>query len=142
MRVAVVYESLYGNTHEIAASVAAGVTEAQPDAQVDVLRVGEADPARAAEADLLIVGGPTHMRGMTTGLSRKLGVSAEDKKEPSERHDLEPTPKAPGSGTGSTTCRKPPSGGPPPPSTPASARSWPAVRLTASPGGSSTTATR
>ena len=96
MRVAVVYESLYGNTHEIAAGIAAGVTEAQPDAQVDLLRVGDADPARAAEADLLIVGGPTHMRGMTTGLSRKLGVSAEDKKEPGERHDLEPDAEGPG----------------------------------------------
>jgi diacylglycerol O-acyltransferase len=96
MRVAIVYESLYGNTHEIAAAVAAGVTEAQPDAHVDLLRVGEADPARAAEADLLIVGGPTHMRGMTTGLSRKLGVSAEDKKEPGERHDLEPDAEGPG----------------------------------------------
>ena len=45
MRVAVVYESLYGNTHELAAAIAAGVTEAQPDAQVDLLRVGEAGPS-------------------------------------------------------------------------------------------------
>ena len=96
MRVAVVFESLYGNTHEIADAVAAGVTEAQPDAQVDLLRVGEAQPQQAAEADLLIVGGPTHMRGMTTGLSRKLGVSAEAKKEPGERHELEPDAEGPG----------------------------------------------
>lgn len=96
MRVAVVYESLFGNTHEIADAIAAGVTDAQPEAHVELLRVGEADPARAAEADLLIVGGPTHMRGMTTGLSRKLGVSAEAKKEPDERHDLEPDAEGPG----------------------------------------------
>ena len=44
MRVAVVYESLYGNTHDIAEAIAAGVTEAQPGAQVDLVRVGEADP--------------------------------------------------------------------------------------------------
>jgi uncharacterized protein YndB with AHSA1/START domain len=96
MRAVVVYESLYGNTHEIAAAIAAGVTDAQPDAQVDLLRVGEADPEQAAAADLLIVGGPTHMRGMTTGLSRKIGVSAEEKKDPGERHDLEPDAEGPG----------------------------------------------
>jgi len=96
MRVAVVYESLYGNTHEIAEAVAAGVGDAQPDAQVDLLRVGEADAQRAAHADLLILGGPTHMRGMTTTLSRKMGVSAEEKKEPAERHDVEPDAEGPG----------------------------------------------
>src|SRR5690349_14525039 len=96
MRAVVVYESLYGNTHEVAAAIAAGVTEAQPDAQVDLLRVGEAAPEQAAAADLLIVGGPTHMRGMTTGLSRKMGVSAEEKKDPGERHGLEPDAEGPG----------------------------------------------
>jgi hypothetical protein len=96
MRVAVVYESLYGNTHEVAEAIRAGVTEAKPDARVELLRVGEADPARATGADLLIVGGPTHMRGMTTGLSRKLGVSGEAKKQPGERHDLEPDAEGPG----------------------------------------------
>jgi hypothetical protein len=96
MRVAIVFESLYGNTHEVAEAIAAGMTEAQPDAQIDVCRVGEADSERASGADLLVVGGPTHMRGMTTGLSRKLGVSAEGKKEPDERHDLEPGAEGPG----------------------------------------------
>src|SRR5215218_8498636 len=96
MRVAVVYESLYGNTHAVAAAVAAGVTDARPDAQVDVLRVDDADARQVAGADLLIVGGPTHMRGMTTSLSRKLGVSAEAKKKPTERHELEPGAEGPG----------------------------------------------
>ncbi|GAA2879061.1 flavodoxin family protein [Pseudonocardia halophobica] len=96
MRVAVVFESLYGNTHEVAEAVAAGVADARPDAQVELLRVGDANPQRAAAADLLIVGGPTHMRGMTTGLSRKMGVSAEQKKDPEERHDLEPGAEGPG----------------------------------------------
>jgi hypothetical protein len=96
MRVAIVFESLYGNTHEVAAAVAAGVTAAQPDAEVDLWRVGEADAERAATADLLVVGGPTHMRGMTTGLSRKLGVSSEEKKDADERHALEPGAEGPG----------------------------------------------
>jgi len=96
MKVAVVFESLYGHTHEVAEAVAAGVRDAWPDAQVELVRVGEADPRNAAEADLLVIGGPTHMRGMTTGLSRKLGISAEAKKDPAERHELEPDAEGPG----------------------------------------------
>ena len=96
MRVAVVYESLYGNTHEIAEAIAAGVTQARPGTPVELHRVGEADPTQAALADLLIVGGPTHMHGMSTSMSRKLAVSGEDKKKPSERHDLEPDAIGPG----------------------------------------------
>jgi hypothetical protein len=48
--------------------------------------------------DLLIVGGPTHIRGMTSGFSRKMGISgevkAESKGEPT--HDLEPDAEGPG----------------------------------------------
>ena len=96
MNVAVVYESLYGNTREVAEAIARGVADARPDVTVDVFRVGEADPQRLATADLLVVGGPTHMRGMTTGMSRHLGVSAEAKKDPAEAHDLEPGAEGPG----------------------------------------------
>jgi hypothetical protein len=96
MRVAVVFESLFGNTHEVADAIAQGVTEADPDAQVELLRVGEADPERAAAADLLIVGGPTHIRGMTTGFTRKMGVSAEAKKSPDESQEVEPGAEGPG----------------------------------------------
>jgi hypothetical protein len=96
MRVAVVFESLFGNTHDVAEAIARGVTEAEPGAQVDLLRVGEATPERAAGADLLIVGGPTHIRGMTTGFSRKMGASAEAKKDPGERQELEPGAEGPG----------------------------------------------
>ena len=95
MKVVVVYESLFGHTHEIAAAVAAGLTDAWPEAEVELVRVGEADPVSAAGADLLVVGGPTHMRGMTTWLSRKLGVSAEAKK-PVLQHELEPDAEGPG----------------------------------------------
>jgi hypothetical protein len=67
-----------------------------PDARVDLLRVGEADPAVAVAADMLVVGGPTHIRGMTTGLSRKLAVSADEKKVPEHRLELEPDAEGPG----------------------------------------------
>ena len=64
MQVVVLYESLFGNTREVAEAVAAGVAEAQPQALVVTQAVGDVDPAAVAAAELLIVGGPTHMRGM------------------------------------------------------------------------------
>ena len=94
MEIAVVFESMYGVTHEVAEAIAAGVTEAQPDAAVTCLRVGDADPARVAAADMVIVGGPTHMRGMSSGMSRKMAVQIEEKKERESGetmgHGLEP----------------------------------------------------
>jgi hypothetical protein len=70
------------------------VAEAQPDATVTRLREGEADPAGVAAADMVIVGGPTHMRGMSTGMSRSMAVKIEEKKEHDKGqitgHGLEP----------------------------------------------------
>ena len=53
----VVYESVYGNTREVADSIGEGV---RADA---VLPVHEAQ-GRQGTADLLIVGGPTHLHGL------------------------------------------------------------------------------
>jgi hypothetical protein len=94
MQVAVVYESLFGNTHAIAEAIAQGIAEVPPETAVSVLRVGEADLERIAAADLLIVGGPTHMRGMTSGMSRKLGISGEARK--AEAAAVEPGAEGPG----------------------------------------------
>ena len=96
MYVAVVYESLFGSTREAAEAIARGILEGRPDATVDVVRVGEADVAKVAGADLLVVGGPTHVRGMTTSLSRHMGVAGEAKKDPDEQHELQPGAEGPG----------------------------------------------
>jgi hypothetical protein len=77
MQVAIVYESLFGNTHEIAEAVAQGVREAEPDAHVSCLRVEDAAPEEIIGADLLVVGGPTHMRGMSTSMTRSMGLRAD-----------------------------------------------------------------
>jgi Flavodoxin len=92
MEIAVVYESMFGATHEVAEAIAEGVAEARPDATVTCLRVGDADPERVARADLVVVGGPTHMRGMSSGMTRKMAVSMEEKKENGGHvgHGLEP----------------------------------------------------
>jgi hypothetical protein len=42
------------------------------------VRVAEADLEVVRAADLLVVGGPTHIRGMTSGMSRKMGLTAEE----------------------------------------------------------------
>ncbi|MFE1318678.1 flavodoxin family protein [Kitasatospora phosalacinea] len=76
MRAVIVYESSYGNTGQVAAAIADGVRRADPDAEVRCLPAGEAGPDAVEDADLLVVGGPTHMRGMTTGLSRTLATKA------------------------------------------------------------------
>ena len=69
MRASVIYESVYGNTRAVAEAIAEGLGGA------DLFPVHEAGPV-AQEVDLLIVGGPTHMHGMTTARTRQLAVDA------------------------------------------------------------------
>jgi flavodoxin len=82
MRAVVVYESLFGNTHKIAEAIAAGIRAAQPDAEVACVPVAEGTAGLLSDVDLLIVGGPTHMRGMSSGMTRKKGVEGERQKTP------------------------------------------------------------
>jgi Flavodoxin len=96
MNVVVVYESMFGNTHEIAEAITNGVREAAPDAEVACVPVAEANPELVQVADLLIVGGPTHMRGMTSAMTRKMGITAEEKVDEAHRHDVEPGAEGPG----------------------------------------------
>jgi hypothetical protein len=62
MKAAIVYESLYGNTHAEANAIAEGMAGA---AETQVLSVEEAAGMEAAATDLLVVGGPTHIHGMS-----------------------------------------------------------------------------
>jgi flavodoxin len=82
MRTVIVYESLFGNTHKIAEAIAEGIRTQQADAEVACVRVADGSPALIREADLLIIGGPTHMRGMSSGMTRKKGAEGEQKKAP------------------------------------------------------------
>ncbi len=78
MRALVVYESMYGNTHVVAGNIADGLR-----ATHDVTLVPVADATRelVAAADLLVVGGPTHMHGMSNPASRRMAAEAAAKKE-------------------------------------------------------------
>ena len=79
MRTLVVYESLFGNTHEIADAIGEGIRKADPSAEVTCVAVADATDELVEQAQLLVVGGPTHMRGLTSGMSRKLGLENERK---------------------------------------------------------------
>jgi Flavodoxin len=76
MRAVVVYESMYGNTHRIADAIGAGLGSAF---DVSVVPVAHAGPDVLADADLVVVGGPTHLHGMTRPASRKSAVAAAGK---------------------------------------------------------------
>lgn len=98
MQALIVYESVFGNTREVAEAIAEGVREAEPGATVDCVPVFDAGPELTRSADLLVVGGPTHMHGMSVGVSRKMAVKAETRKaehgEPA--HDIEVGAEGPG----------------------------------------------
>jgi Flavodoxin len=91
MRAVVVYESMYGNTHHVADAIGDGLGAAF---DVSVVPVSEANPAAFADADLVVVGGPTHVHGMSRAATRKAAVEAVDKPD----SHLELDPDAPGPG--------------------------------------------
>ena len=66
----IVYESMYGNTRKIAEAIARGV-----GGEVAVRSVHEA-PEIPEDLRLLVVGGPTHIHGLSTGMSRKAAAEA------------------------------------------------------------------
>jgi hypothetical protein len=78
MRVVVAHESVYGNTRQIAEAIAAGL---EPLGEVEVVSVNTGDASAADGADALIVGGPTHMHGLATSMSRKQAAQAAEEEE-------------------------------------------------------------
>jgi Flavodoxin len=85
MRALIVYESMYGNTRRVADAIGAGLS---PECDVTVVPVAQAEPALVAEADLVIVGGPTHAHGMSRSTTRS--GAAQDAKKPGSELALEP----------------------------------------------------
>lgn len=76
MKAVVIYESMYGNTHLVADAIGEGLSET---VEVVVIPVGEAEPALLDEADLIVVGGPTHAHGVSRPSTRKAAVDAAQK---------------------------------------------------------------
>ena len=65
-RALVVYESMFGNTRDIAESIATGLA---PAFEVDVREVSVAEPA-VGDVDLLVVGGPVHAFSLSRPATR------------------------------------------------------------------------
>jgi hypothetical protein len=76
MRAVIVYESIFGNTHAIADAVAKGL---EPMLEVVVVPLAEAGRERWGDADLLVVGGPTHFHGMSRAFTRKWAAATAQK---------------------------------------------------------------
>lgn len=68
MKVLVVYESHFGNTRRVAEAIARGL---RGRAQVEVLDIEEAPAIADLDADLLVIGAPTHVLGMSRPDSRR-----------------------------------------------------------------------
>lgn len=71
MNALVVYESLYGNTARIAEAIGSGLAGAGLVVTVAGLGSGSVDGTAIEEADLLVVGGPTHAHGLSSASSRE-----------------------------------------------------------------------
>ncbi|MFB2580449.1 flavodoxin family protein [Herbiconiux sp. P15] len=91
MRAVVVYESMFGTTRQIAEAIADGLADCF---EVTLVEVDRVTPADFSSADLMVVGGPTHVHGMSRGTTRAEAVAwAHD---PAKHVTLEPG--APGRG--------------------------------------------
>ncbi|GAA4544973.1 flavodoxin family protein [Amycolatopsis samaneae] len=93
----VVFESMYGNTELVAESVAAGLA---PHVPVEVVNVDDA-PSAWPEAELLVLGGPTHAHGMSRANTRaeaaRQSASAAQSRRTGLREWLGTLEQAPGS---------------------------------------------
>jgi Flavodoxin domain len=91
MRAVVAYESMYGNTRRVAEAIAAGL---QTTCSVTLVPVRQLERESLDTADLIVIGGPTHMRGMSRMSTRKAAEEAAHK--PGSTLAVEADAQAPG----------------------------------------------
>ncbi len=70
-RALVVFESMFGNTQQIAGAVAKGLSSSLPTV---ILEVGAAPTVLPDDVDLLLVGGPTHAFGLSRTGTRENAI--------------------------------------------------------------------
>jgi len=71
MHALIVYESMYGNTRLVAEAIGYGLGS---DEDVAIVPVAEAGNQPTSDWDLLVVGGPTHVHGMSRETTRRSAV--------------------------------------------------------------------
>ena len=91
MRAVVAFESMYGNTHKVAEAIADGLRSTCPAVVVPMSRL-EGEPLDST--DLVVIGGPTHVRAMSRANTRKAAVEGASK--PGSTLTVEPDAEAPG----------------------------------------------
>ncbi|MBJ7455922.1 MAG: flavodoxin family protein [Thermoleophilia bacterium] len=87
MTALVVYESMFGNTHTVAERIARGLGGAT------LVAVAEATAEAIAAADLVVVGGPTHVHGMVSDRTRE--GARQQAAEPGSGLTLDPDAEGP-----------------------------------------------
>jgi Flavodoxin len=85
MRALVIYESMFGGTRRIAEAIAEGVSSEMP---CRVVRAADVVPEDLSQANLVVVGAPTHAHGLPRPSTRK--GSADYPRKSEGRLTLEP----------------------------------------------------
>ena len=91
MRAVIIYESMFGNTHKIAEAIGRGL---EPGNDVVVVPVAQAVRGLLDGADLVVVGGPTHVHGMSQERTRQ--AAAEQARKPGSQVTLDADAQGPG----------------------------------------------
>lgn len=91
MQVLVVYESMYGNTRHVAEAIARGM---EGRASVTLVTASDAREQDVSAYDLVVVGGPTHVHGMSRPSTRHGAVEAAT--QPGSDLELEPDAESDG----------------------------------------------
>jgi hypothetical protein len=91
MRTLIVYESMYGNTRVIADAIGRGLGL---DGETVVIPVAQAHPELLNGADLVVVGGPTHVHSLSRASTRRSAREAANK--PGSGLTMDPGAKGPG----------------------------------------------
>lgn len=91
MKAVIIYESMFGNTRAVADAIAEGL---RPGNEAVVVPVAQARPEVLNGADLVVVGGPTHVHAMSRAGTRK--GAAEMAGKPGSGLTLEPGAAGPG----------------------------------------------
>jgi Flavodoxin domain len=91
MKTVIVYESMYGNTRVIADAIGRGL---ERGSETVVVPVAQAHPELLDGADLVVVGGPTHVHGLSRAATRRSAREAANK--PGSGLTMDPGAKGPG----------------------------------------------
>jgi hypothetical protein len=88
----VVYESMFGSTHELAEAIVSGLsgTNSTERVEAEAVRADRVQQLRTTDIELLVAGGPTHAHTMSTPASRHDAVTWSE--DPAKNLDIDAPP--------------------------------------------------